>query len=30
MGKYAYSAGVCPNGNTTFSGLNITYTLPAS
>jgi hypothetical protein len=30
MGKYAYSAGVCPNGNTTFSGLTITYTLPAA
>jgi hypothetical protein len=28
MGKYAYSAGVCPSGNTFFSGLNITYTVP--
>jgi hypothetical protein len=28
MGKYAYSAGVCPSGNTFFSGLNITYTQP--
>jgi hypothetical protein len=28
MGKYAYSAGVCPSGTTTFSGLNITYTQP--
>jgi hypothetical protein len=25
----AYSAGVCPFGNTTFSGFTITYTLPA-
>lgn len=29
MGKYAYSAGVCPAGNTRFSGLIITYTAPA-
>jgi hypothetical protein len=29
MGTYAYSVGVCPNGNTTFSGLTITYTQPA-
>lgn len=28
--KYAYSVGVCPNGTTTFSGLNITYTEPVS
>lgn len=30
MGDYAYSAGVCPSGNTTFSGLTVTYTEPAS
>jgi hypothetical protein len=30
MGLYAYSAGVCPYGNTTFSGLIITYTQPAT
>lgn len=29
MGKYAYSAGACPSANTVFSGLIITYTLPA-
>ena len=29
MGRYAYSAGVCPSGNTRFSGLIITYTAPA-
>jgi hypothetical protein len=29
MKDYAYSAGVCPAGNTGFSGLTITYTLPA-
>ncbi len=29
MGEYAYSAGVCPNGSTTFTGLMITYTEPA-
>lgn len=28
--NYAYSVGVCPVGNTTFSGLSITYTQPAS
>ena len=27
MTKFAYSAGVCPAGNTTFSGLTITYTV---
>jgi hypothetical protein len=27
MTNFAYSAGVCPNGNTTFSGLIITYTV---
>jgi hypothetical protein len=27
--QFAYSAGVCPLGNTTFSGLTITYTQPA-
>lgn len=27
--KYAYSAGVCPNGTSAFSGLIITYTDPA-
>ncbi len=27
--KYAYSAGVCPNGTSSFSGLIITYTEPA-
>lgn len=26
MTNFAYSAGVCPDGNTTFSGLTITYT----
>jgi hypothetical protein len=26
MGTYAYSAGVCPSGPTTFTGLTITYT----
>lgn len=26
MTNFAYSAGVCPAGNTTFSGLTITYT----
>jgi hypothetical protein len=30
MTDYAYSVGVCPNGTTTFSGLNIAYTVPAS
>ena len=30
MTTYAYSVGVCPNGSTTFSGLTITYTQPAS
>jgi hypothetical protein len=30
MTKYAYSFGVCPSGTTTFSGLTITYTQPAS
>lgn len=30
MTKYAYSVGVCPSGTTTFSGLTITYTQPAS
>jgi hypothetical protein len=29
MGRYGYSAGVCPSGNTQFSGLIITYTAPA-
>lgn len=29
MAQNAYSSGVCPNGNTTFSGFTITYTLPA-
>jgi len=28
MKVYAYSAGVCPTGNTTFSGLVVTYTQP--
>jgi hypothetical protein len=28
--RYAYSVGVCPAGNTTFSGLDITYTQPVS
>lgn len=28
--KYAYSVGVCPTGNTTFSGVNIAYTQPVS
>jgi hypothetical protein len=27
---YAYSAGVCPNGTTTFTGLTVAYTVPAS
>jgi hypothetical protein len=26
MTTYAYGAGVCPDGSTTFSGLTITYT----
>jgi hypothetical protein len=30
MTDYAYSAGVCPSGITTFSGLIIAYTEPAS
>jgi hypothetical protein len=30
MSDYAYSVGVCPDGTTTFSGLIITYTQPAS
>lgn len=30
MTNYAYSVGVCPSGTTTFSGLTITYTQPAS
>ncbi len=30
MTGYAYSAGVCPSGDTTFSGLSITYTEPVS
>lgn len=30
MTNYAYSAGVCFSGTTTFSGLTITYTQPAS
>jgi len=29
MNGYAYTAGVCPIGNTTFSGITITYTQPA-
>jgi hypothetical protein len=29
MAQNAYSAGVCPSGNTTFSGFTITYTGPA-
>lgn len=29
MATYAYSVGVCPNGNSTFSGLTIKYTQPA-
>ena len=29
MAQDAYSAGVCPNGSTTFSGFTITYTVPA-
>ncbi len=29
MAQNAYSSGVCPSGNTTFSGFTITYTLPA-
>ncbi len=29
MAQDAYSSGVCPNGDTTFSGLNITYTVPS-
>jgi hypothetical protein len=28
--QYAYSVGVWPSGTTTFSGLTITYTQPAS
>lgn len=28
--KYAYTVGVCPIGNTTFSGLNITYSQPVA
>jgi hypothetical protein len=30
MADYAYSVGVCPSGNTAFSGLTITYTVPGS
>jgi hypothetical protein len=30
MTNDAYSVGVCPSGTTTFSGLTITYTQPAS
>jgi hypothetical protein len=30
MTNDAYSVGACPNGNTTLSGLTITYTQPAS
>jgi hypothetical protein len=30
MTDYAYSAGVCPSGTTTFTGLIIAYTVPAS
>ena len=30
MTSDAYSVGVCPSGTTTFSGLTITYTQPAS
>jgi len=30
MTNFAYSVGVCPSGTTTFSGLTITYTQPAS
>jgi hypothetical protein len=30
MTGYAYSAGVCPSGTTTFTGLSITYTEPVS
>jgi hypothetical protein len=29
MAQNAYSAGVCPANDTTFSGFNITYTVPA-
>jgi hypothetical protein len=29
LGRYAYSAGVCPAGNTQFAGLIITYTASA-
>src|SRR5579863_4038834 len=29
MAQNAYSSGVCPSGNTTFSGFTITYTVPA-
>lgn len=29
MAQNAYSAGVCPNGSTTFTGFTITYTLPS-
>jgi hypothetical protein len=30
MKDYAYSAGVCPAGSSTFSGLTVTCALPAS
>jgi hypothetical protein len=30
MSRFAYQAGVCPHGTSTFSGLIITYTQPAS
>ncbi len=30
MTHYAYSVGVCPYGGVTFSGVNITYTVPVS
>jgi hypothetical protein len=30
MSDYAYSVGVCPDGSTTFSGVIVTYTQPAS
>jgi hypothetical protein len=29
MTKFAYSAGVCPRGTSTFSGITITYTQAA-
>jgi hypothetical protein len=29
MAQNAYSSGVCPSGDTTFSGFTITYTVPA-